>query len=85
MQSDAARVSARSGAAEVIQLCLESETEIPASDEEVREAIEDGVTIKHGWGPKEDSLRLMMRMILLRLNVTESYLQSDSRLYGVIC
>ena len=50
---DAARVSARSHAAEVTQLSLESEKEMPASDEEVREAKEDGVAIKNGWGPKE--------------------------------
>ncbi len=50
---DAARVSARSGAAEVTQLCLESAEEMPASKEEVREANEDGVTIKNSWGPKE--------------------------------
>lgn len=50
---DAARVSARSHAAEVTQLSLESEKEMPASDEEVREAREDGVVIKNGWGPKE--------------------------------
>lgn len=50
---DAARVSARSHAAEVTQLYLESEKEMPASDEEVREAKEDGVVIKNGWGPKE--------------------------------
>lgn len=50
---DASRVSARNGASEVTQLCLESEKEMPASDEEVREAGEDGVTIKCGWGPKE--------------------------------
>ncbi len=50
---DASRVSARNGATEVTQLCLESENEMPASDEEVREAKEDGVTIKCGWGPKE--------------------------------
>ena len=50
---DASRVSARNGASEVTQLCLESEAEMPASDEEVREAGEDGVTIKCGWGPKE--------------------------------
>ncbi len=50
---DASRVSIRSGAAEVTQLCLESEKEMPASDEEVREASEDGVIIKNGWGPKE--------------------------------
>lgn len=50
---DASRVSIRSGASEVTQLCLESEAEMPASDEEVREAMEDGVVIKNGWGPKE--------------------------------
>ena len=50
---DASRVSIRSGAAEVTQLCLESEAEMPASNEEVREAAEDGVVIKNGWGPKE--------------------------------
>jgi NADPH-dependent glutamate synthase beta subunit-like oxidoreductase/Fe-S-cluster-containing hydrogenase component 2 len=50
---DAARVSARSGALEVTQLCLESEKEMPASKEEVAEATEDGVVIKNGWGPKE--------------------------------
>ena len=50
---DASRVSIRSGAAEVTQLCLESEAEMPASNEEVREASEDGVVIKNGWGPKE--------------------------------
>ena len=50
---DAARVSARSGAAAVEMLCLESEKEMPASEEEVFEAGEDGVKISCGWGPKE--------------------------------
>jgi len=50
---DAARVSARNGAATVDMLCLESAEEMPASDEEVREAKEDGVKINCGWGPKE--------------------------------
>ncbi len=50
---DASRVSARNGASAVTQLCLESEKEMPASAEEIREAGEDGVTIKCGWGPKE--------------------------------
>lgn len=50
---DAARVSARNGAASVDMLCLESEKEMPASDEEVSEAGEDGVKINCGWGPKE--------------------------------
>lgn len=50
---DASRVSARSGASKVTQLCLESESEMPASKEEQNEALEDGVEIKCGWGPKE--------------------------------
>ncbi len=50
---DASRVSARSGAAKVTQLCLESAKEMPASAEEVSEAKEDGVEIMNGWGPKE--------------------------------
>ena len=50
---DASRVSARNGASEVTHLCLEPEGSMPASDEEIREAGEDGVTIKCGWGPKE--------------------------------
>ncbi len=50
---DAARVSARSGASEVHMLCLESAAEMPAAEDEVREAGEDGVRIQNGWGPKE--------------------------------
>ena len=50
---DAARVAARTQAPEVTMLCLESDEEMPASDEEVAEAREDGVDIRCGWGPKE--------------------------------
>lgn len=50
---DAARVSARSGAAKVVQFSLESAEEMPASAEEVTEAGEDGVKIMNGWGPRE--------------------------------
>ena len=50
---DAARVSARSGAKKVTMLCLEQQDEMPASKEEIAEAIADGVTIRCGWGPKE--------------------------------
>lgn len=50
---DAARVSARSGAASVSMFCLESADEMPASDEEIREAKEDGVSVNCGWGPLE--------------------------------
>ena len=50
---DAARVAARTQAPEVTTLCLESAEEMPASDEEVAEAREDGVDIRCSWGPKE--------------------------------
>ena len=50
---DAARVAARTQAPEVTMLCLESAEEMPASDEEVAEAREDGVDIRCGWGPTE--------------------------------
>lgn len=50
---DAARVSARSGAKKVTMLCLESKDIMPATKEEIKEAEEDGVEIKCGWGPKE--------------------------------
>ena len=50
---DAARVAKRSGAAEVTMLSLETEDIMPASEEERREAREDGVVINPGWGPKE--------------------------------
>lgn len=50
---DASRVSIRSGAAAVTMFSLESEKEMPASAQEVREAREDGVVVQNGWGPKE--------------------------------
>ena len=50
---DAARVSARSGAAKVTMLCLETEDIMPATKAEVAEAREDNVDIRFGWGPRE--------------------------------
>lgn len=50
---DAARVSARMGAASVTMLSLEDREHMPASEEEILEATEDGVDIRCGWGPKE--------------------------------
>jgi len=50
---DVSRTAVRCGAAKVSQFCLESEKEMPASDEEVAEAMADGVAINCGWGPKE--------------------------------
>lgn len=50
---DCARTAHRLGAATVKTFCLESIDEMPASDEEVREATEEDITINNGWGPKE--------------------------------
>ena len=49
---DAARVAARTQAPEVTMLRLESAEEMPASDEEVAEAREDGVDIRCRLGPQ---------------------------------
>lgn len=50
---DVARTSVRCGSDEVTMLCLESRAEMPAADEEVEEAEEEGIKMQCGWGPKE--------------------------------
>lgn len=50
---DAARTSIRCGKCQVSMYCLESEKEMPASEEEVEEAVSEQIIINHGWGPKE--------------------------------
>lgn len=50
---DAARMSLLCGSDETVMYCLESRDIMPASDEEIAEAEEDGVVIGCGWGPKE--------------------------------
>ena len=50
---DAARVSVHCGAENVSMFCLEQKEEMPASEDEQEEALEDGVAINCGWGPKE--------------------------------
>lgn len=50
---DVARVSDRCGAPKVNMFCLESRDIMPASDEEIAEAEEEGIVINCGWGPKE--------------------------------
>ncbi len=48
---DVARTAVRLGAAEVHMMCLESRGEMPASDEEVEEAVQEGVEIHNSLGP----------------------------------
>ncbi|MHA1819502.1 MAG: FAD-dependent oxidoreductase [Promethearchaeota archaeon] len=50
---DAARTARRLGIKEVIELCLEKRHEMPAWEHEIVEAIEEGVDLRPGWGPKE--------------------------------
>ena len=49
---DVARAAVRTEAASVAMYCLESKKEMPASADEIEEALEEGITIKNGWGPK---------------------------------
>lgn len=50
---DAARTGHRCGASDVTMYCLESREAMPASEEEIREAAEEGIRLRCGWGPKE--------------------------------
>ena len=50
---DVARTAARYGADKVTMLCLEQRDEMPAADDEVLEAEEEGIVVECGWGPKE--------------------------------
>jgi heterodisulfide reductase subunit A-like polyferredoxin len=48
---DVARTAVRLGAREVHLVCLESRAEMPASEEEVAEALEEGVVLRNSLGP----------------------------------
>ena len=50
---DVARSSKRCGADILGMYCLESRSEMPASDEEIFETEDEGITINNGWGLKE--------------------------------
>lgn len=48
---DAARVAKRLGAVKVTVVSLESAEELPAWDWEVEETLDEGIDLKHAWGP----------------------------------
>lgn len=50
---DAARISSRCTDAKISMFCLEQRTGMPASEEEIREALEEGIQLNCGWGPRE--------------------------------
>lgn len=49
---DVARTAIREKTESVGMYCLESAKEMPASPDEVEEAVAEGVTVNNGWGPK---------------------------------
>ena len=50
---DCAKTARRLGSKAVSMYCLESATEMPASKDEVAEALQEGITVNNSWGPKE--------------------------------
>ena len=50
---DAARISSRCVDAKISMFCLEEREDMPASKEEIAEALEEGIELNCGWGPKE--------------------------------
>lgn len=50
---DVARNSKRCGDVNVSMFCLEDREHMPASEEEIEEATEEGIKVNCGWGPKE--------------------------------
>ena len=50
---DCARTAYRFGGSGVAMYCLESRETMPATEEEIAEALEEEIAIQNGWGPKE--------------------------------
>ena len=50
---DAARISSRCTDAKIYMFCLETREKMPASNEEIEEALEERINLNCGWGPKE--------------------------------
>ncbi len=50
---DVARSAVRCGAESVSMFCLEPREKMPASEEEIAEALEEDISLGCGWGPKE--------------------------------
>lgn len=49
---DVARTAVRLDASKVDMFCLESREQMPALEEEIEEALSEGITINNSWGPK---------------------------------
>lgn len=49
---DVARTAERVGASQIDMYCLESREQMPALDEEIEEAMSEGIVVNNSWGPK---------------------------------
>ncbi|NIR13050.1 MAG: FAD-dependent oxidoreductase, partial [Desulfobacterales bacterium] len=49
---DVARTAKRLGSEQVQLVCLEKRDEMPAWDEEIHEAVEEGIGLHNAWGPE---------------------------------
>jgi NADPH-dependent glutamate synthase beta subunit-like oxidoreductase len=49
---DVARTIERIGASQIDMYCLESRQEMPALEEEIEEALSEGIRVNNSWGPK---------------------------------
>lgn len=49
---DVARTAERIGASKIDMYCLENRQEMPALEEEIEEALSEGIAINNSWGPK---------------------------------
>lgn len=50
---DCARTAYRFGGRDVAMYCLEDRETMPATEDEIKEALDEEITIRNGWGPKE--------------------------------
>lgn len=50
---DCARTAYRFGGSDVAMYCLEDRNSMPATEEEIAEALDEDIAIQNGWGPKE--------------------------------
>ena len=67
---DCARTAYRFGGSDVAMYCLEDRNSMPATEEEIAEALDEDIAIQNGWGPKEiiktDEGKVQARRIPLR-------------------
>ena len=71
---DCARTALRFGASKVSMFSLETREEMPASNEEISETLEENIEINNAWGPKEvlkDDLGAVRGVIFKRCTSTK--------------